>query len=67
MGWCDTNPNPPIYIRPDVPYHGIYERFINLTLNWIRYKDWIQKYYYILKDGTLVPKFPRGAIPKKWF
>lgn len=72
MGWCDYPlgifelmvRQDRIYVPPDCPYHGRYERYINIVLNWINYKDWIQKFYYISKDRTLIPKIPRGAIPK---
>lgn len=50
MGWCDSVQNVVRYISPDYPYHGVYERFINITLNWIRFKDYLQQYY------TEVPK-----------
>lgn len=66
MGWCDSYQKSFIFIPQDWPYHGKYSIYINMVLNGIRFKDYIQKYYYILKDGSLVPKFPRGAVPKIW-
>lgn len=66
MGWCD-NLMPRFQIIPGDPvYHGLYERVINCTLNAVRYRDYIQKYYMITKDGYAISKFPRGAIPKIW-